>query len=341
MTSDVRTAYVGATLVDATGAPPIKDATIIVEDKRFVHVSGPMPGHDLGENIAIVDLSGTHIVPGLMDANVHTVIHLDPDILLRYPAGEYDPLVLEATQVALRAGVTTVFDTWGPLESLRRVRDAIREGEAVGSRLLVAGNMIGNDGPWSNDYFPQVAQGLASEVVDEVNSHWEQAVGARLTWMPSDGVRAAVRKYLAESEVDFVKFASSSHAHSRFLALSLDSQRAVVEEAHAAGLTAQACTLAPEALKTSIEAGVDIIQHADMTGLYPMPDDVLGRIVSSQIPVTAFLFTQRHTDAFIASKPTWHGNDWGQVMRVKAKNDSRLIESGAKILLANDMGVYG
>ncbi len=335
------TAFVGATLIDGTGAAPRPDSAVRVSDGR-VSWTGPAAGMDRAPDLEVIDASGKYLIPGLLDANVHLVIHIDPDVLLRYRPGQYDELVLEAAQVALKAGITTVFDTWGPLESLRRVRDRIDAGDETGSRIYFAGNIIGNGGPWSADFFPSLAQGLSTSVVDEVNDHWARGVGAELTWMSAEDVGHAVRDYIASSGIDFVKFASSSHAHSRFLALSPDAQRAIVEEAHAAGMVAQACTQSPEALKITIDAGVDLLQHGDVTGMRPMPAETLDRIADRQLPCVAFLYTERHTAAFLERKPQWHGNSaWGEVMTVKDANDRSLIKAGAKLLLANDMGVYG
>jgi imidazolonepropionase-like amidohydrolase len=335
------TSLIGATLIDGTGSDPQPNCAIVIKDGRIESV-GALPEDPNARTSREIDLSGKYVIPGMLDANVHLVLHVDPDVLLRYDPGEYDELVLEAAQVALRAGVTTVFDTCGPLESLRRVRDRINVGERTGSRIFFAGNIIGNGGPYSEDMFPNVAAGLSSIVVDEVNRHWEQGVGAELTWMPADEVRARTREYIASSGIDFVKFASSSHAHSRFIALSPDAQRAIVEEAHAAELTAQACTQSPEALKLSIDAGVDLLQHGDVTGLWPIPAETLELILQRRLPCVAFLYTKRYSAAMRERKPRWHSNAaWGEMMAVKDLNDRQLVASGARLLLANDMGVYG
>ncbi|TMR04921.1 hypothetical protein ETD83_07685 [Actinomadura soli] len=336
-----RTAFIGAILIDGTGSAPLANSAVVVEDERITW-AGSATELDRPSDVRIVDISGKYLIPGLLDANVHLLIHVDPDVLLRYDPGCYDELVLEAAQVALRAGITTVFDTWGPLESLRRVRDRINARETVGSRIFCAGNIIGNGGPYSPDFFPDLAAGLSSAVVDRINQHWEQGVGAELTWMSAEDVRLAVREYIATAGIDFVKYAASSHAHSRFIALSPDAQRAIVEEAHAAGMTAQACVQSPEALKLAIEAGVDLLQHGDVTGLRPMPQETLDLIVERRLPCAAFFYTRRHTAAFQERKPHWHGNNaWGEVMVVKEANDRNLVKAGAKLLLANDMGVYG
>src|SRR5207249_2621534 len=121
------------------------------------------------------------IIPGLMDANVHLAGELSPEVLLRYEPGCYDDLVTEAAQVALHAGITTVFDTWGPLESLRRVRNGINQGHIVGSRIFFAGTLIGMGGPWSEDMGFN-ADNLNPRTVDRVNECWEQGVGPDLLY---------------------------------------------------------------------------------------------------------------------------------------------------------------
>jgi imidazolonepropionase-like amidohydrolase len=332
-----RTAYAGATVIDGTGAAPLPNAAVVVADGRVEWV-GRAADLARGDDLRVVDVAGKYLIPGLMDANVHLVVHCDPDVLLQFAPGHYDDLVVEAAQVALRAGITTVFDTWGPLEPLRRVRDRIEAGEVAGSRIFLAGNIIGNDGPWSRDFFPYEER-LNPAVARAVNAHWEQGVGADLTWMPADGVRHAVREYIASSGVDFVKYAGSAHAHFRFLAFSPDAQRAIVEEAHAAGLTAQACTLTPEALKLAIEAGVDLLQHGTSTGRYPMPRETVDLIAARRLPCVTMLYTERFVVAARAD-PEYPEN-WGITFAAKKENARRLIEAGATLLHATDGGVFG
>jgi imidazolonepropionase-like amidohydrolase len=349
MTDETRTAFVGATLIDGTGAAALADSAVVVAGGRVIWV-GPAAALDrtvAGPNVVdvdvdvvdVVDVTGKYVLPGLMDANVHLVFQCDPDILLACEPGRYDDLVLEAAQVALAAGITTVFDTWGPAEALRRTRDRINAGDAVGSRVFFGGNIIGNDGPWSADIFAGYDGVLNPATAASVNRHWEREVGADLTWMPAAQVREAVAEYVATSGIDFVKYASSAHAHFRFLALSPDAQRAIVREAHAAGMTAQACTLAPEALKAAIEAGVDLLQHGSSTGRYPMPEETLELIVRRRLPCVVTLHTRRYREAAFADKqfhPTWR-----ETFLMKERNAERLIEAGALIVHATDGGVFG
>jgi imidazolonepropionase-like amidohydrolase len=209
----------------------------------------------------------------------------------------------------------------------------------VASRLFIAGNILGNGGPWSPDFIASYGATLTPSVVDEVNYQWTQGVGDELTWLPAEDVRTAVREYIARSGVDFVKYASSAHAHFRFIALSADCQRAIVEEAHAAGLTAQACTLAPEPLKLAVEAGCDIIQHVNSTGQHAIPQGTIDRIVEQGVVGTILLYTQRHTDAVLAddSQPA----HWRALVGNKATNVRNLLAAGATLAHATDGGVFG
>jgi imidazolonepropionase-like amidohydrolase len=330
-------ALVGATLIDGTGAAPLRDSAVVIRDGRIESV-GVASSFDGMHDLRVIDVHGKHVIPGLLDANVHLLLHCDPDVLLRYEPGVYDALVLEAAQVALRAGITTVFDTWGPLESLRRVRDRVNAGEATGSRIFFAGNIIGNDGPWSPDFYPY-GDRINQEVARSVNEPWEQGVGASLTWMSAEDVRKTVREYIATSRIDFVKYASSSHALFRFIALSPDAQRAIVDEAHSAGLIAQACTLTPEALKLAIQAGVDLLQHANSTGRQPIPPETLDLITERQIPAVVLLPTERFLAAVRAANEL--PGHWRESFDVKESNARSLISAGARLLHATDGGVFG
>ncbi len=341
MTDDV--AIVGATLIDGNGSVPIRDSAIVIRGERIAW-AGSSADLDAAEDRRVVDAAGKFVIPGLMDANAHMVFDFRPEVLLRYEPGRYDDLITEAAQVALRAGITTVFDTWGPLESLRRVRDQINNGAVEGSRIFIAGNVVGNDGPWSFDLMAWAIRGLTeslgSAVINEVNQHWEQGVGGQLAWMSAEEVRVAVREYIATSGIDFVKHASSAHGTKKFLTFSPDAQRAIVEEAHSAGLTAQACVMTPEATKVAIEAGADLLQHVNSSGIRPLPPETINVIATRRLPCAAALHTDRYMTA-VNENAKMGSDPWGQRLLVKDGNARELIKAGAKLLLATDGGVLG
>jgi imidazolonepropionase-like amidohydrolase len=60
------------------------------------------------QSVAIVG-AGKFVIPGLMDANGHLVVDVGVVNLIRYE-DRYGDLAVEAAQIALRRGLTTVFD---------------------------------------------------------------------------------------------------------------------------------------------------------------------------------------------------------------------------------------
>jgi imidazolonepropionase-like amidohydrolase len=331
-------AFVGATLIDGTGRQPYVNAAIVVREGRVEWV-GKRPELASASSRTVVDLSGAFVVPGLLDANVHLFGHFDPEVILRYEPGRYDELILEAAQVALNAGLTTVFDTWGPLDSLRRVRDVINAGKSDGARIFFAGNIIGNDGPWSEDFVGRVyGPVLNPSVVTRINSHWECGVGGDLPWMDAADVQTCVHQYIASGGIDFVTYSGSVRRDVKFICFSPNQQRAIVEEAHSAGLTAQASATTPEALKLAIEAGVDLLQHGNITGRHAIPDETIETIIERQLPCVAFLVTRRHAQAALQSAGYARLAD---MFRSQEENNRALIRGGAKLAFGDDAILWG
>src|SRR5262249_6694653 len=140
-------AIVGATVIDGTGRDPVGDAVVLVDGARIRSVT-PAAETVVPPDAEVIGATGKYVVPGLMDANVQLGGALTPDFLFEFD-GRRSDLVVEAAQVVLKAGVTTVFNTTGPLAALVDVRDRINRGEVVGSRMFVNGHIIGFGGPIS------------------------------------------------------------------------------------------------------------------------------------------------------------------------------------------------
>jgi imidazolonepropionase-like amidohydrolase len=121
-------AYTGATLVDATGAPPVRDAVVVVEGGRIT-AAGPASRVRIPSGARRVALAGKTIVPGLWDMHAH------------FEQVEWGP-------VYLAAGVTTVRDCGNEMDFITSVRDTIDAGKGLGPRILLA-CFVDGEGPAS------------------------------------------------------------------------------------------------------------------------------------------------------------------------------------------------
>jgi imidazolonepropionase-like amidohydrolase len=141
----------GATIIDGVGSKPIEGRAIWIEGGRIKAI-GQRSEFASHPEAKILNAQGQYAIPGLIDTNVHLVGTLFLDEFVRFE-GRYEELIAEAAQVALKNGLTTVCDTWGSRQALIAVREKINAGTIPGSRILCAGNIIGLDGPFSENFF--------------------------------------------------------------------------------------------------------------------------------------------------------------------------------------------
>lgn len=321
------------TLIDGTGNPPVSDATVVITD-GIITAAGQASSVEVPVGAEVRDCSGSYVIPGLMDANIHLVSARTPDTLLEFE-GHYEDLAFEAAEIALKYGLTTVFDTWGPVAPLTKARNAINAGERVGSRFFCAGNIVGLYGPLSNDFF-NTGLAFEPETRQRVNDVWQAGCGTNLISMTIDQIGEAVTSYIESTGVDFIKYAASDHRTEGFLLFSEKAQRRIVEACHAKGLLVQAHTTTVESLRMEVEVGNDLLQHPDHTGSIPIPDDLMDEIVARRLPCMAMFVTQRYLDWLTAAKP-----DKGAQRVVTDQNDRTFIARDARILLTTDAFAYG
>ncbi len=330
-------AIVGATVIDGTGADPVKDAVLVIDAGKITAV-GPRARVTIPAGARQIDAAGKYVIPGLMDANVHLVLGSSIEFIARYE-GRYEDLIEEAAQVTLKNGLTTVFDSWGPLQPLLNVRDRIRRGETTGSRVFVAGNIVGLSGPFGRD-FNQAAQTTASKaLVQRVNAVWEENVGPPLMYMTPDQVRVEIRKYLGRG-IDFLKFAVSGHVLTNMLQFSPVAQRAIVDEVHKAGLIVQTHTTSVESLRQGIEAGVDMMQHAASTGPVAIPDQTIQLALAHKTYLAVQPRTNRRLEIELKQAEDRTPDSITRFNeRVRHENQTRFVKAGLPLLLATDAGM--
>lgn len=326
----------GATIIDGVNQSQIVGHSIVVEGDRIVAV-GPHPELDVPPDTEIIDLDGKFIIPGLMNANVHLLLNVMYESLVRFD-GRYEELIAEAAQVALKSGLTTVFDSWGPRRALQSVRDGIENGDLTGSRIRLAGNILGFEGPFSGDFDSRIPGVGTTRFVDRVNATWVENTGRHLMWLTPEEVAKEVRTYV-ERGIDFVKYASNEHGGASagaFIQFSERTQQAIVAEAHSLGVIAQSHVSSVEGLRMSIEAGCDLIQHANVTGPRAIPKETLDLLAGGGCAVTLFPTTQNGMEFLKTSVSDFEWTLW----KASDVNCRNLLSSGAPILLATDGGIF-
>ncbi|HKX57383.1 MAG TPA: amidohydrolase family protein, partial [Xanthomonadales bacterium] len=330
-------AIMNGTVIDGTGNAPLKNAVIVIDGDRIAAV-GAAGKVEVPPGADVIDAKGKFLIPGLMDANVHLFFSTADLALMYQNEGHYHEMIIEAAQIALKSGQTTVYDTWGPRAALVQARDMINSGEAIGSRIFHAGNVIGFDGPYSEDFMPKVAEVATGTFVTEINETWQQGVGRELMWLTPEEVAERVREYATTKDVDFLKYGASGHQLMFFIGFSPRVQKAIVEVGHSKGMTVQAHTSSPESLDLAIEAGVDIATHCDITGLKSeMPAETIQKMVDRGTACSILPLTQARLKFLVEKLPNSPVTPYHQIAE---KNIRNMIEAGVTLLMSTDAGIF-
>jgi len=148
-------AITGATLDDSTGAPPVNDGLILIEN-GVIKAVGPRSQVRVPKDATILDASGKYAVPGLWDMHAH------------YEQVEWGPIYLAA-------GVTSVRDVGNEFDFIRTVHDELdrKQNPAIGPHLEFAG-VIDGTGPIS---LGAVIADTPEQALDRVQRY--KAAGAR------------------------------------------------------------------------------------------------------------------------------------------------------------------
>ena len=239
-------ALVGGQVIDGYEGPPIHDGVVLVAGERIVEV-GRRGEVAVPPGTPTVDTSGMSVLPGLMDMHVHLMIvgHADYEYWdTHYPSRFRDEIMPAAARQLLSSGVTTVRELGAPLEDILEVRRRIEAGTIPGPRLFVSGPFI-QRAPYS-DHDKIFRWGVSS---------------------PEDA-RAKVQK-LVDAGVDFIKLIDQDQ-------LTDEEVAAVVETAHAGGITVVAHAHREDEIRVGLKHGVDSFEHTGLATAPGYPEDILA-----------------------------------------------------------------
>jgi len=270
------------TVIDGNGGQPVSGMNVTVADGRIRAISREAPA-GLPEGTVRIDGKGKYLLPGFIDNNVHASVYGNSkrrETAVKYADRNHE-LALEFAQRQLKYGVTTIRDSYGSLVPLMQVRDAIARGEAIGARMLVAGNIVGWGGPFSLT-FSLMNESDLTLFQEQWNDLIAQGAGEELMDMGPEELRVAINAYLDKGP-DFIKYGGTSHfRYPTLIGFSPRAQRVIVEETHKRGLAVETHATSAEALRIAVEAGIDFIQHPEiLSSAYP--DDLIGMIVERDV----------------------------------------------------------
>jgi imidazolonepropionase-like amidohydrolase len=227
----------------------LHDGWVVVINGDKIVAVGPASSVAAPPGAKQVDLPGTTLLPGLIDAHSHLFLHPYvetpwADQVLKEPLALRVARATVAARRTLMAGFTTLRDlgTEGAGNADAGIKQAINQGIIPGPRLLVATRAIvatGSYGPHGYNFdVPQGAQ---------------EATGV-------DGVTRAAREQL-EQGADWIKVYADGSDGPTF---SQDEIHAAVQVATDAGRFVASHARTAEGVRRAVLAGVTTIEHADM-----------------------------------------------------------------------------
>lgn len=313
-------------LVDVVAGKVLENQTILIEGERITAV-GPTAGLNVPAGAQVVDLSGSTVLPGLVDA--HTHLTGDPHQHGYASLGVSDIRAAlygaHAAQVTLDAGFTTVRNVGASGFGDVALRDAIDAGELPGPRMRVAGYALGiQGGHCDNNLLPYDFHHTENGVAD---GPW--------------AARAKVRE-MAKYGADVIKICASGGVLSKGDApgaqqYTLEEMKAIVEEAHKLGRRVAAHAHGASSIRDAILAGVDSVEHASLV------DDEGIRLAREK---GTYFVMDIYNDDYILQEGAKAGmlqesldkeRALGQLQR---DNFRKAYKGGVKMAFGTDAGVY-
>ncbi|MGO4587116.1 amidohydrolase family protein [Arthrobacter sp. 2RAF6] len=332
-----------AAVVDGTGGIVRTGHTVLVENGRFSKI-GPDGSFEIPAGVDLVDGTGKWLIPGFVNGNVHLLDGImmmgigGIEYLSRWE-GQFHEVCEEAAQLALKAGCTTVFDTWNGHQPVLTARDRINAGAIEGPRIFAAGNIVGMGGPFSLDFNHMARSVISKTFADRMDSLFDAGVGAETSLMSPTEIRAVIRDYIGTG-VDMVKIAISdhlfgvTHGNRSYLTFSERVLRVLAEETKSAGLPLLTHTQSVEAVQLAIDLDADLMIHATLTSQAPLDGDIVDQIVAKGIHCGVQSVTHPYQEKLEAVGHPMAG--YGGFQHIL--NEKMLITADAPIVLGTDAG---
>ena len=247
--------------IDTKAGKILVDQAIVVEGER-VKAVGPSREilEKLPDGATIIDLSGSTVLPGLIDCHTHVLLQGD------ITQNDYDDQLLKesipfrtiratvAAKTALMSGFTAIRDleTEGAMYADVDIKKAIQKGIIPGPRMFVATRAYSATG-----MYPLLGYSWELKLPD----------GVQIVDGP-DAIRKAVREQV-KFGADWIKFYCDRNYYIKDGVLRSKvnfteaEMSAMVEEAHRLDRRVAAHAIGRDGILAALKAGADTIEHGD------------------------------------------------------------------------------
>lgn len=235
-------------LIDGTGAEPIKNALVLVDDDKIAYAG---PDKEVGEDYEVIDISGKTIMPGLIDTHLHFSGNLtddDSDWVLEDVVQKTVVAVQQAHE-CLENGLTTVGEI---SRSGIQIRNMVEAGVMKGPRVVATGlGFCRTCGHGDSHKLPSYYNDESHPWAERVDGPWD--------------LRKAVRRRLRQSP-DAIKIWSTGGGIWRWdqkldQHYTLEEIQAVVDECNMVGIPVWSHAEGYGGALDSAKAGVHLIIH--------------------------------------------------------------------------------
>ena len=309
---------------DGMSVTPHTGWVVLVQGDKIA-AAGPADEVKVPEGTKVIELPGTTLLPGLIDAHSHLLLHPYnetkwDDQVLKEPLAERICRATNHAKADLLSGFTTLRDlgTEGAGYADVGIKSAIEKGIIPGPRLLVATKAIVATGSYAPRTFApewRIPQGA------------EEADGENLRKVVREQIRGGA---------DWIKvYADTPHGSGPGAkpAFSLEELKLIVATAKDAGVPVVAHAQSKEGMRRAALAGVETIEHGDAG------DVEVFRLMAER--KVGFCPTLAAGEAYARYFGGWEPKQ-PETKEMRSKRDSfkAALEAGVTIVNGSDIGVF-